>query len=322
MIDQALMQNIVARANLAPSVHNVQPARWRLVDGIIDVAADLCVHLAAGDAQGQDAGLSCGAAVEATVLALGDHGLGAQVDDLWLQEDQTTWPGHRMAARLTVKTGQADPLSPALEARFTWRGGFETGAVPAWDTADAILVTDAADRQWLAQKNDQASLDIMTQSPFRKELLHWMRLSKGHPRHDFDGLNRVALNMSKTEARLARWALGPLWPILHLLGASKGITAEADKTLTAPIIALFHARDGESPVTTGRRYLRLCLEATTQGLAMWPMAALSDHPATHADICARFDIAAPRKLVQALRFGRPRGSKPDRARRPLKEVLS
>lgn len=323
MIDTATLEAAVRRANLAPSVHNTQPARWRFEGGALWVAADLSAALAVGDPEGRDAGLSCGAAVEATLLALGDLGLGAEVSDLWPACDTTTWAGHRMAARLALREGAVDPLAGQLEKRFTWRAPF-ADQVPnlfGWSRADAVLVLDAPNRAWLADQNDWASLAIMRDKAFRRELLGWMRLSSGHPRYVYDGLSRESLMMDKATARAARWALSPFWRVLDLLGQTKGLTAEGAATRSAPVIACFHRPLDESPVTSGRAYLRLCLEAANLGFAGWPMAALSDHPDTRGAICDAFAIGADRRLVQVIRFGVPTGTAPPRARRPLTEIL-
>ena len=77
----------------------------------------------------------------------------------------------------------------------------------------------------------------------------------------------------------------------------------------------------ENAVTSGRAYLRLCLEAADLGLAGWPMAAVSDQPQTNAEICASYGIGSDRRLVQVIRFGLPSAPRPPRARRPLGEVI-
>lgn len=323
-MDDLTFRAVLARAVLAPSVHNVQPARCRRVEDGVIVAADLAVGLAVGDPEGADAGLSCGAMIEAFVLAASAVGVAVSVEDLWLADDKAAWPGHRLAARLRFAPGEVDPLHDQLEARFTWRGPF--GPAPDglsdWHRDDAVMVRDAAARARVAARNDWASLQIMRHAPFRRELRHWMRLSPGHPRYAHDGLNRAAMRMGGVEAMLAPWALGVLWPLMDRLGATRGMTAEAGATVTAPVIACFHRPEGESPVTSGRAYLRMCLEAAARGMAGWPMAALSDHPVTAAQIKAEFGIGSDRRLVQVIRFGVPTGPMPARARRPLSEVYS
>ena len=56
---------MVAEANLAPSVHNTQPARWQFEGDVIRLYAHLESCLKVGDPEFRDAGLSCGAALEA-----------------------------------------------------------------------------------------------------------------------------------------------------------------------------------------------------------------------------------------------------------------
>lgn len=322
MLTETQFQDVVRRASLAPSTHNTQPARWALDGSDIVIARDPGVALPVGDPTARDAGLSCGAAVEATVLALSAHGIGADVTDLW--EDDAPGGGLQPVARLGLTEGAAmDGLGRRLEERFTWRGLFDAAQVDlfGWSRSDATLVTDRAGRERIAEQNDWASHEIMQDRAFRRELVAWMRLSDRHPRRDFDGLSRAAMRMSAGEALAAPHALGWLWPVLGAVGATKGLTAEAEATRSAPVIACFHRPAGESPVVSGRAYLRMCLEAASLGLAGWPMAALSDHPETRGQICAAYGIGPDRRLVQVIRFGKPTGAPPPRARRPLSELI-
>jgi len=321
MISDEDFRKVVTRSNLAPSVHNVQPTRWLLTDDAIHLYADLSVGLKVGDPDDNDMALSCGAALEATLLALSDIGLNGHVTDFWDDNDTDDRPGLRKVAQISLEPGTPDPLAVQLEHRFTWRGMFDQGSEGEWDRGDVIFVADHETKAWIAARNDWASLEIMKGRPFRQELLSWMRLSEGHPRHAYDGLSREALLMPKRDALMARWALGPLWPILHLFGATRGITAEADKTTSAAVIACFHRPKEESPIATGRAYLRLCLEAASFGLSGWPMAALTDHNKTRFELCDRFEIGTERRLVQVVRFGKASGKRAPTARRPIEEVI-
>ena len=321
MIARQVIDGIVQRATLAPSVHNTQPARWLIGDTAVTVYCDTRVAVPVADPDSFSAGLSCGAAVEAFCLAAAAEGLACAVDDLWTTEPDAKL---RPAAHITLTQAPADhALHDRLEARFTWRGLFDPApdGLFGWTRADALLVTDQASQDWLAAANDWASWQIMQNRDFRLELLSWMRLTPRHPRSDIDGMNRATMGMSARDARLAGWALGPLWPVLHILGRTQALTAEAVATRSAGVVAVFHRPAGESPITTGRAYLRLWLEATSLGMAGWPMAALADHTATRADICVRYGIASDRRLVQCIRFGRATGPQPPRARRPLDQVL-
>jgi nitroreductase len=314
---------LVARAALAPSVHNTQPARFRLEGGRILIGADPAVFLAAGDPERRDAGLSCGAAVEAMVLALSEAGIGAVVEDRWPGDDRATMPGLRLAAVVTPGgVVAADLLTAMLERRFTHRGTFAAGGPGAeWRPADAVLIGDAAGKARIAALNDAVSLKILGRREDRAELLRWMRLNPRHPGWGRDGMSREALRMTPFEGWAAGMALGPLWGLLDRMGITKGITAEAVKTETAAVIAGFHRPAGESPVGVGRAYLRLTLDAAVQGLAMWPMAALTDDPETRVMLEAELGVPEGHRLVQVLRLGRADRPAPPRARRPVRELM-
>jgi len=322
MLTETQFHDVVERASLAPSTHNTQPARWALSGSDILIARDPAVALTVGDPTDRDAGLSCGAAVEATALALSALGIGADITDLW--EDDGPQDRLQPVARIALTEGVApDGLGRRLEERFTWRGLFDAAPVDlfGWSRSDAILVTDRSGRDRIAEQNDWASHEIMQDRAFRRELVAWMRLPDRHPRREFDGLSRAAMRMSKGEAMAAPHALGWLWPVLRAVGATEGLTAEAEATRSAPVIACFHRPAGESPVISGRAYLRMCLEAASLGFAGWPMAALSDHPETRAQICASYGIGPDRRLIQVIRFGKPTGAPPPRARNPLSELI-
>lgn len=324
MIGQAQFEAVVARANLAPSIHNAQPVRWRLSGDVIEVAVDRAVVLPYADPKGESVGLSCGAAVEATVMALSAIGLGAKVTDLWSDENMHDWPGHRMGAALSlVADARADPLEGHLAQRYTWRGPFapEPVRLSGWSRADTVLVLDEPARGWLAGLNDAASLGILRDPAFRKELLSWMRLEEAHPRYHLDGLSLAALRMDPKIARKVRFGFGWIWRVLDALGRTAAMTAEADVTMTAPVLACFHRPHSETPLQSGRAYLRMWLEATQLGLAAWPMAALSDDETAAAQIKAHFAIGPDRKLIQVLRLGVPTGAQTPRGRRPLSELI-
>ena len=322
MISQSVFESCVMRAALAPNVHNTQPARWARDGDVLSLFCDTDVGLTIGDPTGRDAALSCGAVLEAMVMALSAHGLGATV----AYTGQSTEPdqGVVRVADITMTAGEGeDVLHPQLEQRFTWRGAFksEPAALFGWTHSDVRLITDQTSKEWVADQNDWASHQIMQNRSFRDELLSWMRLYDSHPRVGFDGMNRASMNMGVGEARVAPFVLTKLWRMMHMFGMTKRVTSERSVTVATPVIALFHRDIHEDPVVSGRAYLRMCLEATSLGFAGWPMAALTDHPTAHEATNKRFGITPDRRLIQAIRFGKPEGVAPRRARRPLDEIL-
>lgn len=306
MISDALFESCVQRAGLAPSLHNCQPARWLRDGDVLSLFCDTNIGVQVADSDGFFAALSCGAVLEGMVLALSAHSVGVRVS----YTGHSAAPGQGLVAlaHLTLFKGvEEDKLHAQLEHRFTWRGAFD--AAPAqlygWTRQDTRLVTDQAGKDWIAPLNDAASLRILQNSRFRRELLAWMRLNARHPRAGIDGMDAAALQLTPAQARALPRAFGWMWPLLTLCGKMKGLTSEADVTRDAPVIAIFHRPEDENPVHSGRAYLRLCLEAASLGFAGWPMAALADDPAAKGAVCARFGVPADRRFIQAIRFGTP-----------------
>ncbi|CCE12236.1 hypothetical protein BRAS3843_980031 [Bradyrhizobium sp. STM 3843] len=76
MLSPELLRELVAEARLAPSVHNIQPTRWRLAADCRLVLLDDCmVRVPVADPSGHDVRISHGAALEGMSLALGRRGL-------------------------------------------------------------------------------------------------------------------------------------------------------------------------------------------------------------------------------------------------------
>lgn len=314
MFDAEARREIVERANLAPSVHNTQPARWRFEnDGTITVLADETRFLAVGDPSGRDAALSCGTAVEGTVLALAEQGFcAAHVEDIWQAGPVTG--GLRPAARIVPRQGAEPPaLSSAVNARFTWRGKFSRASdgmrksLATWASSreDVILAASRDDLEMLAGLNDETSLRFYRRDDYRGELLNWMRLTRSHPDYHVDGLNLEALHLGALEGYAARLALGrpKLFRLLDLAHVAAPMLAERGNTLSSTAIVLFHRPLDEAAVDTGRVFYRMWLELAHLGYAAWPMAVLADDTEATAACAAHFRIDEARRLINLLRVG-------------------
>jgi hypothetical protein len=324
--------SIVARACLAPSVHNTQPVRWHFAaDGSIWILTDPTRWLRAGDPRRRDMGVSAGAAVEGTMLACSQNGLSLVA----LEQpagDKSPIEGLEIAARLVLRAGAAvHPLAIRLPQRSTFRGRFSPADKTQCSTLSGVLagdpsvtlVTDQPGIAVLAALNDRASLTFFRDAAFRRELLQWMRLSGSHPKWDRDGLNARALGLGRVEAWGAGLVLSdPIFPVLDQLGLAGLLTGEAEKTKSAAAIALFHRPVGESPLETGLLFLEFLLKVTAAGFSAWPMAVIADDPASAAEATARFAIPRERRLINAFRLGlAPKSYSAARARLPVRELI-
>lgn len=118
---------LVEAAALAPSPHNIQPARWRFtVDGRVELHEDTTRWLSVGDPTGRDNALALGAAWEGMALALSTQGLGLAEERL----ENLIWPSRsparvRQVASARIVSGvRPDVLAEAVRRRQSFRGIF------------------------------------------------------------------------------------------------------------------------------------------------------------------------------------------------------
>lgn len=329
MLDRALLEELLAEVRLAPSVHNIQPTRWRLVneDTLLLLEATMR-RLPAADPSGHDVRLSHGAAIEGLSLALGRRGL--RIAEVEPVGEPGASGGLQPVARIAIAAGgQADGLADFVSARASWRGGFRPFDQPgeaalsmfSATAGDVQLVrgTDSIDA--IARLADEAGLHFLCDDAHRAELLHWMRLSRSDPSYERDGLSAEAMAMPGVVAFGTRFVLGPLFPLLRRLGLAATLASERGKFANSAV-ALFHRPEGEDPLTTGRAFYRAWLMLTAQRLAACPVSVLADWPASNRQLVERHSVPSGRRLVNVFRLGLTAGSPPGgKARLPVAELI-
>lgn len=322
-----LLRSLVSEAILARSVHNVQPARWRLVgEDTLDLFEDVCTRLTVGDPRGNDAEISLGAAAEGLRLAARRRGLAVEPREVPAQTDAGLVP----VARYTLVRTDAtpDPLADHVATRASWRGGFASATVVDRQAAGLLTGADSAviaDPERLADAArvfDTASYGFMRDRPFRRELRSWMRFSPRHPRWERDGLNAAAMALGRAEAVGASLVLGPAFGILDRIGLAPSLLAEGQKVVDAAGLVVFHRPDVEPPFDSGAHFYRLWLRIEAAGFGAAVLAALADDAEAAQQIVEIAGIPAGHRVVSAFRIGRrPAGAIVRRARRGLDETL-
>jgi nitroreductase len=323
-----LLRDLVAEARLAPSVHNIQPTRWRLLaDGRLMLVDDTAVRAPVADPAGHDVRVSHGAALEAMSLALNRRGL--SIANVAISEQPLS---SRYTSLCTLTVGNADasdPLLASVPRRMSWRGTFV--ASPDDDTSldqiaaardDVVCLRDRRAIAEIAGWADQAELSFVRGDDHRRELLSWMRLSPSHPLYLLDGLNREALRMNAFEAGSARFVLGSLFPALDRLGLTASLLSDRAKTSSAAGIVLFCRPQGEDPLISGRHFYRVWLAIDHAGLAACPISALADHPTFNAKLRKLAELGDGLRLVNVFRVGRPSASQtPRHFRLPVDQLI-
>jgi hypothetical protein len=177
------LQAAVARAMLAPSVHNTQPWRFVLTSGGLDCRVDHSRQLAVLDPTGRQLHLSAGSALFNARVSLAASGCPSRVE-------RFPHPGHAdLVARIEVGgDGQIDSELAALDAvvelRQTNRRRFAEDPVPADLVATLVRaaaaegaqlhpVVTADDRQTLARLSQKADGEQIADPAYRAELRAW-----------------------------------------------------------------------------------------------------------------------------------------------------
>ena len=318
-------QTLVAQARLAPSVHNVQPARWRLTPTSVQLFADRAVTLPAADPTGRDIALSLGAACEGFILAAGQAGWALTLDDTPPpSEDRLQGVRSMSFAAVTVD----DPLAEYVDTRRSWRGPFATPtdndrrAARALEADDCAVVTEPRQIAELAVLVDRAGFGFLRQGPFRAELLSWMRLRRAHARWGRDGLNAEAMQLGAIERLGAALVMGQAFGLLDRLGLAAPLLADVAKTKTAAAIVLLHRAEGEDPFDSGRAFYRAWLRMEAIGFPACVLAALADDPEAADAAATLAKVPKGRKLISAFRIGRVTRDTPvGRARLPVDELI-
>jgi len=327
MLSRDEQEAILAEVSRAPSVHNVQPARWRFDDDAVTLLHDRTRRLPVGDPTGRDVEASLGASFEGMRIALSRRCLAlGQPTPLADDEDGP----HRPVCTARIATGASvDPLADAVMRRRTWRGDFAPtdaesisalAAVSARD--DALLLTSRADVDAVARLNDACSWEFMSDPAYHAELFDWMRLSRSDGRWDRDGLNADCLAMSVLERRAASIAFRPrAFRALKALGVARALVAEESRVKTAAAAVVFHRPANETPFESGRAFYRLWLELTAAGFVACPMSSIADSTSGSGEVRARWRVSPGRRVMNVLRVGKAPGEPPRSPRLPASEVL-
>ena len=307
---------LIDAANRAPSVHNIQPARFRFLDErTVELVDDPQRRLLVGDPEGKDNQKSLGAALEGLSLALSERGLGAEVN----------------GARVQMVSGAGrDPLAPFAATRASYRGMFapanardQAALEQIATTCSDLHIIAAKDIADLASLFDDVSMEVLRAPAYRAELLSWMRLSARHPNYTRDGLNAAHMALSSIEATGAGIVLGSTaFPLLDTVGMARPLIAESSKVRSAAGVALFHRPMSEPELETGRRFYRVWLEIERAGLALCPMSVLADVPHAAERLLREANVDG-RKLVTVFRIGRRPANfvQPPRVRLPAAELI-
>ncbi|MDX2191961.1 MAG: nitroreductase family protein [Gemmatimonadales bacterium] len=312
---------LVPYAILAPSGHNTQPWRFRLLGDVLELRADATRQLRVVDPDDRAMIISCGAAIGAARVAARRFGL---------ELDVRLLPGTEDADRLawlTVRPGAAassDDLSrfDALLRRATNRRAYAPTPLPAPLVARVVAaaarhgvtvrpVTDRAEREYVGMLVDEGDRIQASDPAFRAELSAWVHANSDRRG---DGMPGAAFGFGELASHI-----GPL--VMRWLDWGK-VQGAKDHDLAAHAPALFvFAAPADAPadwLACGMALLDVLLELTSVGVACSFLNQPVEVAALRGSLQAFLALEARPQLVLRAGYAEEVAHTP---RRPAAEVL-
>lgn len=324
-------QDILEIARHAPSPHNVQPWRVRLLD---DTKAELWVERARAlpreDATGSFLVLTMGLFIESIRLIAANRGF--ELDEertdaiSALGSADIDRPGEEqiLFARLDLKPGAPRSFYPdeVFQRRRTSRLPYAPEPVElahasalsqlasAW--GQRYVQSSNADRiERLLAWNLEAVFQDLNDPGYRNELRSWMRYTEGQSRSHRDGLDVRCMNQSPLELWLTFHA-----PRLIEKRLRRRYRAQIGPVATMGVLA-GGFWDPQQAYRTGRFLLHFWLECTQRELSIHPYGNL----VTHRETAARCEqLWRVPDIWLEFRIGRSQEA-PASRRRTLEEIL-
>lgn len=316
--DMPPIEEILALANRAPSVHNTQPWRWRLKGPLVELNSDYGRHLPQADPTGRDLMLSCGAALHHLQAASAAFGWSAHarrfpdprhrgtIAEVRLK--RTPVPRDAVARLRAIKLRQTDrrrfgswPVPPQQLAALAVAGS-------AWG-AQVMPVTDAGIRRRLVKLTLRAN-DLQSKSPhYSLEVAAWVR---PHDTHGVPPGNiPTADSAVHTQDQLARRFPG---------GTMRDLSPEPAGMEDAMLLVCTSSDDAISQLRAGEAMSAVWLDATDSGLTVVPQTQALEVMETRREI--QQDLLNDRAYPQlVLRVGWLTLNRPPIPETPRRAVL-
>jgi nitroreductase len=329
-VEQQDWAQVVGTAVKAPSIHNTQPWRFTASAEQVELHFDRERALPVLDPTGRQQMISCGIAVEFTVVALAARGFATEVGLL----PDAAAPDHLATVRVTgpQETSADDrSLVEAIDRRHTVRAPFLPRAVPV-DLVDALQVEAARFDTWCKpitrSEEELATVFLISRAEeieqgdpaYVAELESWMRTDPGA----VDGVPVEAVPSGDPHARPSNWLIRDF-----VVGQreSREFLAAGDPDALPPDVerptVLLMGTTGDDRyawLQAGRALARVLLRATAAGVAASPLTQALDWPATRARLQQRLSLIGHPQFM--LRMGYPPGDPGTvSGRRPVEDVL-
>lgn len=314
---------VLQAASLAPSLHNSQPWRFRVLPDQIELHADLAQNLPATDPEQRELRLSCGAALLNLRLALQGHGIRPLVTLLpHGYQAGVDGSGALAVVRYGGHARQSPELTRLMQAvrtRRTNRRPFIDAPVPA-SHRNQLLRAAESERGWLyaLSGRDQhaavrdlvacAHREQLANPDFRAELAAWTGREGAHR----DGVP-ISAGGPQPEPQ-DEW-------VLRDFTAGRAPTRAAGKDFEPEPLLVVLCSFHEGPlaeVQAGQALQHVLLTATTLGLSASFLSQPIEVPHIRAKLRRALETTLEPQALLRIGFGSPVPATP---RRPVADLL-
>jgi nitroreductase len=225
---------VIRLAGLAPSPHNSQPWRFRVLPHVIEVHADPSRRLPAADPNDRELRLACGAALLNLRLALAHAGVRPIVTLLPRLSPPTVLAEVRNGGYQRPEAEQI-ALYEAIPDRRTHRRPFRTASVPAGQQHD-LMVAARTENAWLhlvqpAERGPleslvhRAHLRRLADARLRAELSAWATDADEPPVTEFEPDPLLAVLCTSGGGPEDDLQAGQAWQRVWLTATARGLVA-------------------------------------------------------------------------------------------------
>jgi nitroreductase len=317
------ISGVLQAASLAPSLHNSQPWRFRVLPDQVELHADLERSLPATDPEGRELRLSCGAALLNLRLALQGHGVRPLVT--LLPSGYRAGVDGSDALAVVRYGGHVRPsrelagLVQAVRTRRTNRRPFIDEPVPASHRI-ALMRAAESERGWLYALSDReqhatvrdlvvcAHREQLADPHFLAELAAWT----GREGTYWDGVP-VSAGGPQPEPQ-DEW-------VLRDFTAGRARTRTAGKDFEPEPLLIVVCSFHEGPLAelqAGQTLQQVLLTATTLGLSASFLSQPIEVPHIRAKLRRALDTTLEPEAILRIGFGSPVPATP---RRPVADLL-
>jgi nitroreductase len=314
-IDVDLFRSAVAAAIRAPSVYNVQPWRFALVDGAIEIRIDPYRLLPVADPDRWATRIACGAAIANIELSLAVAGVRSKTR-LWPRSDDDLLVATISADGVYTPSPRQQALASAIGRRRSNRRPFSDAPVPV-DARARIVAAAEATGGWLMLVDDRTS--VANLAAIIRDAEQLLRSDAAYVAETQAWTSRYHSEQVGIPTEAAGIAPAPQ-DVLAMRDYGGTERAEGRDFEQEPLLAILGTSRGGryDDVVAGMALQMVLLTATDAGLAASMLSQPIEIPPARDELRRTLRRQGTPQMIIRLGFGQPITSSP---RRPIDSVI-